>query len=236
MPRIFIESRWLQKFTDLKFKSHVLSVCQSVWEKREIMPFPDVLRARIMMKALVSGGTVLEAKKLAGEFEVTPNCLWNYFTRNVEGWVERMEYRLGHKVERREDPPKRMHLSVEELQWIAKFLKTCTARTWMDKLRLLRGAAYQNPEFKRLSRLARSTLWGYREQLAIMDQCINKEREKCTRKRPRTSSPGRERDSMVFAPKQANLKPAAVVLPFDSGSEGEPDQVEGASQWTGNPF
>lgn len=230
MPRLFNESRWLQKFTDLTLKADVYSVCQDIWTKRETVPYPDVVRARILMLALEPvHGTAARAMSFAKAVEVKHSCLWNYFTRDVGGWADRMRQRLGRKDARTKDTkPKRVPLTQRDLQWIGGFLSRIYHRHWSVRLGLLRSEALHSDEFKHLGALPRSTFWDHRHEVGHLINIAEAERAKCKPKRVRTP---RERHSVIVP--HEFLEPEAVHA---SETVSAPDSASPERQWTGNPF
>jgi hypothetical protein len=232
MPRSLFdfEKRWLQKFEDAALRTRVFTISQGIWEKRAIMPYPDVIRARIMIMALnPQPESVRDIMGFSKKLEITEGILWNYFTRDVSGWADRMEQRLGIKAEDIETKPKRVPLTQDDLVWIGEFLSQYSEdESWTKKMKLLRGKALHDEKFRHLSRLPRSTLWDHRFELGAYARFGEEAREKCVPKKWRPSSIVRERDKKIVL--QEFIEPEAVVISLT------PVQPKEEAQWTGNPF
>lgn len=232
MARPSCEKRWLQKFEDSAFKTRVFTISKLVWEKRATMPYSDVLRAKVMILALdPKWGSVGRTKDFAEQVGLSPGNRWHYFTRDVEGWIERMAQRIGlkSKTGNTKTTPRRRPLSHVDLVWIGEFLKNYPNGSLTTRLKLLRGKALHDKNFEHLSRLPRSTFWDHRYESEALATLAEEARKNCRPKRLRSSSTASERDRRIVLPEFIEPE-AAVVIPLT------PVQPEKVVQWTGNPF
>jgi hypothetical protein len=217
MPRHYSAKRWLRQFEDLEFKKEVFTTASKVWERRPTMPYPDVVRAKALILALEpEKGTVSSARDFALKLDISLGNLWNYLTRDVPGWMERMNRRLtGNQLLERERPI-RLRLSDADLEWIGIFLRGHPYGSLTAKLSALHRAAHEIPERKHLGRLPLSTLWDHLADSEHLAQIAEDKRKKCTRKHPRESKKvPRDRDLATVGGDTGGefIEPDAVVLP-----------------------
>jgi len=188
------------------------------------------LDVRMIFALDPDSGTVGRAKDFVEQLDISPANLWHYLTRDVDGWIERMEQRIELKGKTGDSKiaPRRRPLSHEDLVWIGEFLKNYPNGSLTTRLKLLRGRALHDKNFEHLSRLPRSTFWDHRFESEALAKLAEEARKNCKPKRLRLPSAARERDSKIVL--QEFIEPEAAIILL------APAQPEEAVQWTGNPF